>query len=532
MGFATASLLLLTATGTPGGTGSEAFVQPSFGMLNTWVLVLYLGAMLTLGVYFSRREKTTDDFFLAGRRIPWWAAGLSIFGTGLSAITYMAIPAKAYDTNWVYILSSLAPILLVPVVVAYYLPFYRRLRLTTAYGYLERRFSVGVRLLASSFFILFQFGRMAIVLFLPAVALATVTGINLYWCILVTGVLATVYTSLGGIEAVIWTDVLQVVVLLGGAVLSLALVSGGVEGGFAGIVATGLAEKKFHTFNWSWSYASATVWVMVAGSFLGAVMSNTADQSVVQRYLTTRDEKSAKRAAWTSALMGIPTAFLFYFLGTALFAFYHAHPERLGSDVQSSAILPFFVVREMPAGISGLVIAGIFAAAMSSIDSGMNSVATAFTTDFYRRLRKQDSERHFLGVARVATVVAGVVATAAALMVARLEVGSMLDLFFEVMGLFGGSLAGLFVLGIFTRRSNARGVLLGALVSVGVLYIVKRHTDIHFMLYGGIGLGVCAVVGYLASLAGRPGSKDVAGLTVYTMPAEEAPPEPKRYATR
>jgi len=515
-----ASIALPAVIGTVAAAESPP-EGPHFGAANYAVLVVYLIALLAMGAYFSRREKTTDDFFLAGRRVPWWAAGLSIFGTGLSAITYMAIPAKAYATDWVFILSSFAPILFIPVVTAFYIPFYRRLQVTTAYEYLERRFNLRARLFASAYFILFQFGRMAIVLYIPAVALSTVTGLNLYACILAMGVLATAYTVLGGIEAVIWTDVLQVIVLMGGAVLSLALIALKVDSGIGGVIAVGAEHGKFHTFDWSWDYATAAVWVVVIGSLLSAVMPNTADQSVVQRYLTTRNERSARRAAWTSALMGIPTAFLFFFLGTALFVFYTVYPERLAEDTQALAVLPFFIMAEVPVGISGLLIAGIFAASMSSVDSGMNAVSTAFTTDFYRRFRPRRREKHYLVVARTATLAAGAVGTAVAVAVAQYSASSMLDLFFEIMGLFGGSLAGLFVLGIFTRRANADGALIGAGLSAVAVYLVKTYTSVHFFLYAGVGLAVCVGAGYLTSLAQPWRRKDVRGLSVHAMPSED-----------
>ncbi len=516
--------LLLPAAASAAG---DAQVPRGFGAANYAVLAAYLVALVVMGAYFSRREKSTDDYFLAGRRVPWWAAGLSIFGTGLSAITYMAIPAKAYASDWTFILTNFAPILFIPLVVAYYIPFYRRLRVTTAYEYLERRFGLPARLVASGYYVLFQFARMAIVLFLPAVALATVTGLDLYACILIMGVLATAYTVMGGIEAVIWTDVLQVVVLMGGAILSVVLVAAEVDGGLGAIISTGAARGKFHTFNWTWDYSVAAVWVMVIGSLLSAVMPNSADQAVVQRYLTTRDERAAKRAAWTSALLGIPTAFVFFFLGTALYVYYHptgaelVDPSGAGASMRNTAILPLFVMQRMPAGVSGLVIAGIFAASMSSVDSGINAVATAFTTDFYRRFRARASEREYLNVARVVTLAAGGIGTAVAVLVARLEVSSILDLFFEVLGLFGGGLAGLFVLGIFTRRATGRGALAGAAGSAAALYVVKTYTNVHFQLYGGIGLGVCVGAGYLVSLllpggAGRP--KPLKGLTIHTMP--------------
>ena len=495
---------------------------PSFGALNYAVLVAYLAALVVMGVYFSRREKSTDDYFLAGRRIPWWAAGLSIFGTALSAVTFMAIPGRAYATNWVLILASLSPILLVPLVAWVYIPFFRRLKVTTAYEYLEKRFNAPVRLLGSAQWMLFQFGRMGIVLYLPALALAAVTGMNLYACILIVGVLCTLYTVLGGIEAVIWTDVLQVVVLMGGAILSLLLIAGAVEGGFGRIISDARAAGKFHACNWTWDFTStvSAVWVVALGGMINSFAIYMSDQQLVQRYLSTRSSAQAQRAIWTSAIMGIPTAVLFFGLGTALFVFYTHHPGLLDKGVTGDKILPFFIIRQMPGGISGLVIAGIFAASMSSVDSSMNAVASVLTTDFYRRFRPNLPEKRYLLFARLVTVVLGVAAMCVAVLVASLRIGSLLGLFLTVVGMFTGGLAGVFLLGIFTRRATGWGALLGALASASVVLATWQLTPVHGLLYGTIALAVYVSVGYVASLALPRGRKDLAGLTVYTKPSE------------
>jgi SSS family transporter len=501
--------------------------QRSFGAANYAVLAAYLAVLAAAGVYFSRREKSTDDYFLASRRVPWWAAGLSIFAGGLSALTYMAVPAKAFATDWSYILTYILPVFLIPIVVAFYIPFYRRLRVTTAYEYLEKRFNLAARWFGSLLFILVQIGRMAIMLYLPAIAPAAVTDLNVYLCIALIGVIATLYTVLGGVEAVIWTDVLQVVVLAGGAVVCLWLIAARIDGGLAEIFAAAGARGKLTIFHWTWDHTDRIVpgalWVVALGSLLSPLMSNTADQSVVQRYLVTRDEKGARRAAWASALLGIPTGFLFFLLGTSLFVFYEvrraAPPDP---SIEGSAILPFFIMQQLPAGVSGLVIAGIFAAAMSTLDNGMNAIATAVTTDFYRRKRPTAGDRRCLAVARIATFAAGAVAVGLAMVFCAAVVKSKLDLFFEILGLFGSTLAALFVLGIFTRRTSARGALVGAGASAAVLCYVKIGTNLHGMLYAGTGLGVCIAVGYVASLILPRGRRDLVGLTVHTMPE---PPE-------
>ncbi len=498
-----------------------------FGAVNYVVLGAYLAALVVMGVYFSRRENTTDDYFRAGRRVPWWAAGLSIFGGGLSALTFMAVPAMAFDGDWAWYLMYLMPLAIIHVVTRCYIPFYRRLDVTSAYEYLEKRFNLPARLFASAYYVLFQFGRMAIVLYLPAVALSTVTGMNLYLCIVLTGLLATAYTVAGGIEAVVWTDVLQVVVLAGGAVIVLATVAADVPGGLAGILAAAGERDKFRVFRWVADPTVAAAWVMIVGNLFAAVMPNTADQSVVQRYLVTRDERSARRAAWTSALLGLPTGALFLLIGTSLFVYYRLHnPGELPADLDTNAILPLFVVQKLPAGVSGLVVAGIFAAAMSTLDNGMNAVSAAVTTDAYRRFRRGASERGCLRFARGVTLTAGVIATALAAWVARAEIGPALGAFMGVLSLFGGTLAGLFVLGIFTRRADGTGALIGGLVSAAATLSVRFGTDLHGVLYAAVGLTTCVLVGHVVGLL-RPGRKDIHGLTIHTLPPErDAPPQP------
>ena len=448
----------------------------AFGWLDYTVVAIYMGSLIGMGIYFSRREKSTGDFFIAGRRIPWWAAGMSIFGTQLSAITFMAVPAMAYATNWAYSMENVMIVLMVPVVVCFYIPFYQRLRITSAYEYLEKRFNTPTRLLASLSFIMFQFGRMGIVLFLPALALSTVTGTNIYWCILAMGVLATCYTAMGGIEAVIWTDVVQVAVLLGGALLCLIIMVLHIDGGLACIFSEGLAHSKLQMAALDGNATQACLWVIAIGAGGGVLVSYTSDQAVIQRYLTTADEKAAARGLWTSGLLTIPATILFFGLGTALWAFYRSQPQLLNPTGQIDDIFPWFIANQLPAGLTGLVIAGIFAASMSSLDSSINSVTTAITVDFYHRFLPNLTERAYLGFARAITVLLGGVGTACGCLIAYLNNPSMWDQYLMVLGLFGGGLCGLFMLGIFTCRAHGPGALVGFFTSAAVLaFVIFAH---------------------------------------------------------
>ncbi|HUT13975.1 MAG TPA: sodium/solute symporter, partial [Thermoguttaceae bacterium] len=491
--------------------------KKEFGPLNTAVLGGYLLALVGMGIYFARREKTTADFFIGGRRVPWWAAGISIFGTQLSAISFMAIPAKVYATDWLYFVGIIMIVAVQPIVRYVYLPFFRRLDVTSAYEYLEKRFNLAARMFGSASFILFQLGRMAIVLFLPALALSAVTGMDIYLCILAMGVLATAYTALGGIEAVVWTDVLQVFVLVGGALLSLGIILWKVDGGFSGIVEVAAADGKFHWAQWGWDYAGPVLWVIVVGGLFQHMISYTADQAVVQRYLTTKDEKAAAGAIWTNAALIIPVSLIWFFLGTALYVFYKARPELLDPALETDQTFPLFIAQQLPDGLVGLVIAGLFAAAMSTIDSSLNSISTACVTDFFRRFHPAAADRTCLRLARWLTVVLGLAATGTALILAgfRDDIESLWDTYMAVLGLLMGSLTGLFALGMLTRRTHARGALIGAVAGVVILFCVQRYTDVFFYLYAAVGIVGCFAVGYLASLILPGRGKDLSGLTVH-----------------
>jgi len=493
--------------------------QPiTFGLTNLAVLSVYLAVLIVMGFYFSRRETSTEDFFLGGRRVPWWAAGLSIFGTQLSSISFMAIPAKVYATDWLYFATVFCIVATMPIVVYFYLPFYRRLNVTSAYEYLERRFNVAARLFGSISFVLFQCGRMTIVLFLPSLALSAVTGLNIYLCITVTVVLATLYTVLGGIEAVVWTDVLQVIVLMGAALLSLVIIILRTDGGLGRIFEVGAADDKFRFVDLGWDYTMPVLWLIVVGNLFSNMMSYSADQAVVQRYLVTPDEKSAARAIWMNAAVALPFAAIWYILGTCLYVFYKNTPQWLDPTLKTDQIFPLFIAQQLPVGVVGLVIAGLFAASMSTIDSSLNSISSVVVTDFYRRFRSTVNERTGLVVARWTTVLFGGVAAGTAMWMAsyRDQIQSLWDLYAIVLNLLMGSLTGLFALGIFSRRASGGGALVGALAGAVILYFVRTYTDMHFFLYAVVGIVSCFVIGYLASLL-LPARTEPEGLTIYTL---------------
>jgi SSS family solute:Na+ symporter len=468
---------------------------------SNWVVLgCYLAVLIGVGIYFAKREKTADDFFLAGRRIPWWAAGLSIFGTQLSAITYLAMPARAYATDWSLLPLNIGILAIAPLVVFVYIPLFRRLNITTAYEYLEKRFHVSIRILGSLSFITFQLGRMGVVILLPALALSVVTGVNVYLCIALIGVLSTVYTALGGMEAVIWTDVLQAVVLLGGALAALAITIAALDGGWGEFIVTGIENNKFTLFHSGWDWTSDTFIVVVLGAlFTNSLVPYTTDQSVIQRYLTTPDQKQAAKAVWINGIMAVVAGILFLTVGTALYVFYKANPTRLPALEANDQIFAVFIWRQMPAGLSGLVVAGVFSAAMSSLDSSIHSISTAVTTDFIRRFKPNLLPETYLALARGLTVAFGMIGTAAAMFMAAADVEYLWDFFLGILGLCGGTLAGLFMLAVFTKKVHTLHAWLGVIASISVLLYVKLATDLNSLLYGAIGVTTCFIIGILSN---------------------------------
>lgn len=479
--------------------------QRGFGTLNWTALAAYLALLVWIGIYCSRKTSSPDGYFLGGRRIPWWAAGLSLFGTLLSAITYLAVPGRAYATDWTLLPVNLCVLVVAPLVAFRYLPVLRRHRLTTVYEFLAIRFGRSIQLFGSAAFVLFQLGRMGIVLLLPALALSAVTGLDLHLCIVLMGLLATLYTVLGGIEAVVWTDVLQTGVLLGGAVLALILLCRGLSEGVVDLVRIGAEADKFRWINPGVDlFTESILVVLLGGLFSNALVPYTSDQTVVQRYLATPDEAAARRSLWLGAIMVLPATLLFLLLGTGLFVYFRQHPDQLTDLASADQILPWFVATQMPAGLAGLVIAGVFAAAMSSLDSSMHSIATSVVTDWLRPGERQRPEREWLGLARRITCGAGAFGTLTALWLASSDITFLWDYFLGLLGLMGGTLAGVMAAAVFVPAASARHVWPGILASVAVVVGLKLLTPIHSLLFGFAGVTtVLAVTVALAGLSGR-----------------------------
>ncbi|MGR6833388.1 sodium:solute symporter [Aliivibrio wodanis] len=472
----------------------------SFGTLNYIALFIYLAAIMAVGVYFARRQKSADDYFKAGGRIPGWAAGFSVFATTLSSITFMSIPAKAYTSDWTFLIGQYVAIAILPIVFWFYIPFFRKLNLTSVYEYLERRFDVRMRLFGSISFMLFHIGRIAIVTYLTALALMPFIDISPLMIVFLIGVLCIIYTFLGGIEGVIWTDVIQGIMLSIAAILIFVVICFNVDGGIVEVFSmSNQANKYFPAEQFSWSWTESTIPVLMIGFFFASLQQFTASQDVVQRYIVTDNIDETKKALITNAKLVACVPIFFFAVGSALFAYYTQNPELLPADFNTGGILPFYIISQMPVGVAGLIIAAIFAASQSSISSSLNSIAACFTSDIYEKVSKNPTSEQKLRVGRTLTVVAGILGVVASTYLIMSNESEIWDAFNSLLGLMGGPMTGLFMLGIFIRRANANSALLGVVASIATVLWVRSATDLNFFFYGVIGTLMVVIVGYLTA---------------------------------
>lgn len=465
-----------------------------FGWINYIVLIAYFVGMLFIGFFFMKNSSgDTEDFFKASGRIPWWAAGISIFATTLSAITFISIPAKTYASDWRMLIFNMSIIIAAPIIIRYFLPFFLRFNFSTAYEYLEARFSRSIRWLASSLFLLFMISRIAIVLFLPSLALNAVTGFSVYWSIILMSIVTIIYSTMGGMEAVIWGDVIQGFILVTGAILAFVFMISGIEGGFSEFWDTTITFHKMRTFDFSLNWSEPVLWVVLLGGLSNTIISYTSDQSVVQRYMTTVNEKATAKSIWLNGIISVPVSILFFLLGTGLFAFYHSNPEyRVISNSNIDSIFPQFIVSEMPIGFAGLLIAAIFAAAMSTLSSNINSASAVITSDFYQTISKNASVKKSIFVAQFSGIVIGLSGMGVALILATWNIASLWDQFNTFLGLITSGLGALFILGIFFPRVGNIAAFVGVSTGIIVLYGVKYYSSVSFLLYGFIGL-LCSI---------------------------------------
>lgn len=446
-------------------------MQSHFTLLDGAVLAAYFLATMAVGFYFWRKSRTPDGFTAASHSLPGWACGLSIFATFLSSITFLGLPGKVAATNWNPLVFSLSLPLATWIAVRYFLPYYRASGEVSAYSHLEHRFGRWARVYAGLCYLLTQLARMGAVMYLMALPLNVLLGWDIRWVIVATGVSVTLYSFVGGIVAVIWTDAMQSIVLMAGAVACAAILVFSLPEGPGQLFTLAAAGDKFSLGGFGLDLGRPTFWVVLAYGLAINLQNFGIDQNYIQRYVASKSDREARKSLWLGGLLYLPVSIVFCFIGTALYAYYATHPGTLPEAYagQTDYIFPYFIVTVLPPGVTGLLIAAVFAAAMSTVSTSLNSSATLVLTDYYKRyVRPQATDRQSMAVLYGSTIAWGAAGTGVALALAALDNKNILDAWWTLAGVFGGGMLGLFLLGMISRRARnaeaATAVLLGVLV--------------------------------------------------------------------
>ena len=475
-----------------------------FTQANWIVLAAYVFGVSVIGSLFYRKRASASEYFLGSRRMRALPVAISLVAADLSAITYMGTPGWSFSHNFELFLGTSSLLIAAPIVMYLFLPFYSRLRLFSGYEYLEKRFDRKTRLLGAFIFLLTRGSHVAIVIYAPSLVLSMLIGAPAYACVLIIGAVTTSYTALGGMKAVIWTDLMQFSILVGGIAAVFWLAVNRIPGGMATVFHGASSAGRLHMFNFTLDPRALTsVWAMTLGNGTMTLATMGTDQAYLQRYFTTRSLREGRRAVLLDATIAIPVCAALYLLGTVLFVYYNGHPAQLAGLPSRDLILPYFVASEMRGVLSGLVIASIFASSMAVLSAGINSLTTVTTVDFYAPL--VDPGRQPTGtvrVARIGTLAWGAVATAAALFVAHL--GPLVNAFSLINSFLAGPMLGLFLTGMLSARATANAAVSGAVAGLLAVSLLAWKSQISFFYYAIVGLGVSVSVTFLVSRCGPP----------------------------
>jgi SSS family solute:Na+ symporter len=438
----------------------------SLHIIDYIVIIASVVFSIGFGISFAKRQKSTNAYFAASGSLPSWAIGMSILATLVSSITFLAYPGEGFSSNWILLVQAIMVVVILSFLVWFVVPLYRKVIGISAYEYFEKRFGFIARIYGSLAFSLTHFSKMGTVFFLLSLALASMTGINTYMIIWVLGAGIIVLTMMGGIEAVIWLDVIQGFMLIVGGLLCASLLLFIPEGGPMAVINIALEHNKINFAPYTFDLVNLTFVVMVLNGIFYGIQKYGTDQTIVQRYLTARSDKSAIRAALMGVLLSLPVWTLFMFIGTLLFVYYQVYQNPLPADIRPDAVFPYFIMTELPVGVTGLVLSALIAAAISSLDSDLNCLAAVGVDDYYKRLKPESTDKQRLWVGKVIVVISGI----ASLFIASVYVGiggkGVLGIVFGLYAIFSGGIAGLFLLGLLSRRANKEGLYISLAVCV------------------------------------------------------------------
>jgi SSS family solute:Na+ symporter len=424
------------------------------------VIVINLGALVAIGVYCARKTRSADDYFLANRNMPGWVVGFSIMATIISSMTFLAIPGFTFQDDWRFMPAQ--ALYFIPVIFAYwvFMPFFRRGHVRSAYEYLELRFGTWARLYGAVAFLGYHVFRTGIILYVVSLPFQRMSGLDLHWVIAGLGVLVAAYTIVGGLQAVIYTDLIQGIALIAGGLICIPIIAYLLPGGLGQIFSEAIADGKFGVGSTDFDFDKKTVWVIILVFQFQYLQLLCTDQSMVQRYMAMKTDKDARQGLVLGTCLIIPVWLYFAFIGTALYVFYQHFPAPALVGAKPEEVFPYFILTRIPPGVAGFVIAGLLAAAMSTLDSSINASASTVTTDFYRRFNTRRSEQHYLGVGRWASVLFSVIMVGVALLIHFTRTETLLDIQTVVYPIVSAGLLSLFLLGFLTVRVGSRTALI------------------------------------------------------------------------
>ncbi len=450
-----------------------------------WIdyLIVVMSVVLAIGVgmYFAHRQKDTETYFAAGGNVPAWAIGMSIFATLISSVTFLAYPGAAYASNWILLVQGLMVPLVLVAMIGVIVPLFRKVIQLSAYEYFERRFGFFARFYSSLAFTLGHFSKMGTVFFLVGLALSTFLNTNIYFIILFLGIAIIILTLMGGMEAIIWMDVIQGFMLIGGGLICVGLLLFMPEGGPSTVFSVANEHHKIDFGPYDWDFAQLTFWVMALNGVFYAIQKYGTDQTIVQRYLTAKDDKGAKKAAYIGVGLSVPIWTLFMFIGTGLFVFYQTTGYVLPEGIKADAVFPHFIATQLPVGIKGLVIAALAAGAISSLDSDMNCLAAIAVQDYYVRFKPSSTDKQRLRLGRWVVVLSGVASIGIAMLYVIWGGEGVLGAVFALYAIFSAGIVGLFLLGLLSRRANKQGLYVGIAVAIlFTAYAMLTSTELDF----------------------------------------------------
>ena len=461
------------------------------------VFLLFTGGVVAFGCSFFKKKGTSEEFTSAGRSLPGWVVGMSIFATYVSSISYLGYPGKAFSGDWNAFVFSLSIPIASYFAARYFVPFYRSQDSISAYSFLENRFGPWARIYASSCYLLTQIARTGSILYLLALPMNVLLGWNIQTIIIVTSVAIVLYSMLGGMKAVIWTEAIQGIILIGGALVCMFILLFDMPGGPVQTFSIAMEDGKFSLGSFGSSLSESTFWVCLIYGVFTNLQNYGIDQSYVQRYHTAKNEKEAKFSALFGGYLFIPVSAVFFMIGTGLYAFYKVHPGILPDGVGADYVFPFFIVNELPVGLTGLLIASIFAAGMSTIATSVTSSSTIILTDYYQRFRKHAGNRERMLVLKLSSVGVGVAGILVAF--AFMSVQSALDAWWALASIFSGGMLGLFLLGYISRKARNFDAVLGVVCGVILVCWIVISPFVHANLAIVFGTLLIFLVGFLSA---------------------------------